>query len=54
MDINQNPNMFFKDFLFFKIWGSNSQPQDQESHAALTEPARHTSNMVIFELWKRL
>ena len=23
------------------MWGLNSQPEDQESHALLTEPARH-------------
>lgn len=24
-------------------WGSNSLPQDQELHASLTEPARHSN-----------
>ena len=36
----------FLRFFIFKgsldpMWGSNPQPQDQESHALLTEPATH-------------
>ena len=40
--------LFFssKDFIIFKkslhpMWGLNLESQDQESHTALTEPARH-------------
>ena len=38
--------LFFKDLIFKQsvhpTWGSNSQPQDQEPHAPLTEPARQS------------
>lgn len=36
--------IFFKDFIFksslYPMWGSNSQPPNQELHAIPTEPAR--------------
>lgn len=38
-------NFIFYDFIFKKslhpVWGLNLHPQDQESHAPPTEPARH-------------
>ena len=44
-------------FFFLKIfkqsphptWGSNSQPQDQELHILLTEPARCPQNVTFKE-----
>ena len=30
------------------MWGSNLQPQDQESHAPPTEPARCPNNGIFF------
>ena len=33
------------------MWGLNSQPQDQESHALLTEPARCPSSDRLFKMF---
>ena len=32
------------------MWGSNSHPQDQESHVVLTEPARLPRVLLFIEL----
>lgn len=37
---------FFLMWTLYHTWSSNSHPQDQELHAVLTEPSRHSKSLI--------